>query len=124
MQAPDETKWVATTDPETVRTQIIALKGNTLYNHLVGTGANAALAVQWGFKNSPDIPTNPHVAPDKHGWTPGGVINDTDLLDGPSFVDAVNHWMCLEAKISGSPDLGLPTSGPGAVDCNAVLATP
>lgn len=109
-------EWSVSSDPDAVREHIMEL-GPNLYNHLVGEGANNAPLVQWAFFNGPD--TGPgagqiHAGKVPTGGTgqehPSGQIDDVDLLDWNEFKIAVHEWMCLEAEIPGSPDLGLPLS--------------
>jgi hypothetical protein len=113
---PDVDKWSDSSDPDAVREHIMEL-GPSLYNHLVGEGANKAPLVQWAFFNGPD--TGPgagqiHAGKVPTGGTgqehPSGQIDNVDLLDWNEFKTAVHEWLCLEAIIPGSPDLGLPPS--------------
>lgn len=111
---PVADEWNDSSDPNAVREHIMEL-GPNLYNHLVGEGANKAPLVQWAFFNGPDTGPNAgqiHAGRVPTGGTgqehPSGQIDNVDLLDWNKFKTAVQEWMCLEAKIPGSPDLGLP----------------
>jgi len=111
MKAPANTQWVKDANPDEIREQIITLKGELLFNHLIGEMADADLFVQWGLEGSPDNPN--------FGKVPGGGPNNgtiTDLLKWDDFKLAVQKWICAEADVPGSQDLGKPDT----LDCSTL----
>ncbi len=115
VEAPDPTKWNALSDPDTVRSQIITLKGPNLFRHLLGEGVNADPFVQWCFFNAPVDPpdtTKPGFVPPP----PNGTMMDVSkLMDYTAFTLAVKEWLCLEAKVPGSTPL---TQAGDVIDCS------
>lgn len=127
VQAPIADKWnSASSDSNVIRAHILLAgptTGVNLYKHLCGSGPDKAPLVQWAFFNGPDTGSG---AGQIHAGVvpPGGLHHPTgqitlaepDMLDWHKFCDippfptlgAVPAWMCLEKKIPGAPDLGLP----------------
>jgi hypothetical protein len=116
---PAADNWNKNSDPNVVREHILEM-GPGLYTHFLGEGSNAQPLVQWGFFNGPD--TNGGTGLIKAGAVPAGGPNAGQipsgaLLDWIQYKANVEEWLCLERRIRGNPDLGLPDD----VNCVQIL---